>query len=431
MRRAVAIVSSLITGLIAAGVVALAAAPGIINQYNALCDPNFPTRCAAPDTNGKLPVTVTPGGTQDVNLTKVGGTSVSLGQAAAASSIPVVLPAATNVPVTVADAADVTLGAKADAKSTATDTTAITVMQVMKEISFMEQNPASRAVTNAGTFAVQAAQSGNWSDRIVGNAGGIMDAAGANQTAPANELITGCLYQATPGSITDGRVSQCQVDAKGNSRSVVMDAAGNARGANVTAANELTVGGSGSAGTPSAAVVTVQGATSMVPVFMAPQVATISTSVTRPSDANAYTAGDALANSTSSPTVGGFTFTSACRASGGFGTITDAVVSDSGKTAYTGEIWIFDQATTAINDNAVFDVSTANVLNVVGVIPFTINSGIGSAGTSNTTSLSYITGLNIGYTCVGTANLRFLVKITNAPTPVSGEVLQFRIKVNN
>lgn len=62
--------------------------------------------------------------------------------------------ALTNYPVT--DGGNVTLGAKADARSTATDTTAVTVMQVLKEISFMEQNPTSRAVTNAGTFAVQA-----------------------------------------------------------------------------------------------------------------------------------------------------------------------------------------------------------------------------------------------------------------------------------
>jgi hypothetical protein len=69
----------------------------------------------------------------DVDVTRVGG----------------------NVATTVADGANTTLGAKGDAKSTATDTTAITIMQVLKEISFMEQTPASRAVTNAGTFAVQ------------------------------------------------------------------------------------------------------------------------------------------------------------------------------------------------------------------------------------------------------------------------------------
>lgn len=59
-------------------------------------------------------------------------------------------------PVSIVDGGSVTLGAKADAKSTATDTTAVTIMQVLKEISAMEQAPASRAVTNAGTFAVQA-----------------------------------------------------------------------------------------------------------------------------------------------------------------------------------------------------------------------------------------------------------------------------------
>ncbi|MFI5091790.1 MAG: hypothetical protein ACHP7P_17275, partial [Terriglobales bacterium] len=62
-----------------------------------------------------------------------------------------------KVAVTTADGDQATLGAKADAKSTATDTTAISAMQVLKEISAMEQAPASRAVTNAGTFATQSA----------------------------------------------------------------------------------------------------------------------------------------------------------------------------------------------------------------------------------------------------------------------------------
>lgn len=56
----------------------------------------------------------------------------------------------------ISDGADVTQGAKADAKSTATDTTSISIMSVLKEISSLEQAPASRAVTNAGTFAAQA-----------------------------------------------------------------------------------------------------------------------------------------------------------------------------------------------------------------------------------------------------------------------------------
>lgn len=59
--------------------------------------------------------------------------------------------------VTIIDGGDVTQGTTTDARSTATDATGVTLMQVFKEISFMEQTPASRAVTNAGTFAVQVA----------------------------------------------------------------------------------------------------------------------------------------------------------------------------------------------------------------------------------------------------------------------------------
>lgn len=49
------------------------------------------------------------------------------------------------------------LGAKADAKSTATDTTAVSAISVLKQISASVQAPPSQAVTNAGTFAVQSA----------------------------------------------------------------------------------------------------------------------------------------------------------------------------------------------------------------------------------------------------------------------------------
>lgn len=54
------------------------------------------------------------------------------------------------------DPAVTVLGAKTDAKSTATDTTSISAMAVWKQISASVQAPPSQAVTNAGTFAVQA-----------------------------------------------------------------------------------------------------------------------------------------------------------------------------------------------------------------------------------------------------------------------------------
>jgi len=68
-------------------------------------------------------------------------------------------------PVSVADGSSVTLGSKADAKSAATDTTSVTIMSVLKQISASVQSAASslsgtltigtHPVTNAGTFAVQ------------------------------------------------------------------------------------------------------------------------------------------------------------------------------------------------------------------------------------------------------------------------------------
>lgn len=65
------------------------------------------------------------------------------------------------VQATEADGANTTLGAKADAKSTATDTTAVSAMSVLKQISASVQAPPSQAVTNAGTFAVQATLQAN------------------------------------------------------------------------------------------------------------------------------------------------------------------------------------------------------------------------------------------------------------------------------
>lgn len=62
---------------------------------------------------------------------------------------------AVQAAATEADGANTTLGAKADAKSTATDTTAVTAMQVLKQISASVQAPPSQATTNAGTFVVQ------------------------------------------------------------------------------------------------------------------------------------------------------------------------------------------------------------------------------------------------------------------------------------
>lgn len=160
-----------------------------------------------------------------------------------------------------------------------------------------------------------------------------------------------------------------------------------------------------------------------VPVTSRGVFVTCTTDITRPADTTAYAANDALSNSTSAPTSGGFTFTGAARTSGGSGIITDMWIGSTAATgSMQGEIWLFDQAVTNVNDNAAFAISDAENKTVVGVIPFTTGAGTNNAGV-------HVQNLNIGFTCVGSADLRYLVKIKAAYTPASGEVITTRLKI--
>lgn len=155
---------------------------------------------------------------------------------------------------------------------------------------------------------------------------------------------------------------------------------------------------------------------------------TVSTSITRPADTTAYAANDAWADSTSSPTTGGFTLTGVGRVSGGSAYITDLIVvsSNDPATLLQGELWIFDSAVTAVNDNAAFALSDADALKLVAVVPFTLASSQAGSGAN---SYAHVQNLGVGVTCAGSANLRFLVKVKNAYTPASGEVLTVRAKI--
>lgn len=159
--------------------------------------------------------------------------------------------------------------------------------------------------------------------------------------------------------------------------------------------------------------------------IVAPTAGTFTTTITRPADTSAYVANDALADSTSAPTAGGFTLSNACRTSGGSGFITNLTVVSSNDPATTlqGEIWVFDSAPTAVNDNAAFALSDADALKLVAVLPFALSSTTAGSGTN-----SYFNqpGMNVGYTCAGSANLRYLVKVKAAYTPASGETLTVR-----
>ena len=146
----------------------------------------------------------------------------------------------------------------------------------------------------------------------------------------------------------------------------------------------------------------------------------ISTDITRPADTTAYAANDCLSDSTSAPTT--FTLTSAARISGGSGIITDLIVVTDNDPATTlqGEIWLFPASVTSPNDNAAFALSDADMKTCIGKIPFALED----AGNNG---FAHISGLSIAFTCSGSANLRFLVRVKNAYTPASAEVVTVRI----
>jgi hypothetical protein len=158
--------------------------------------------------------------------------------------------------------------------------------------------------------------------------------------------------------------------------------------------------------------------------FALAQPKTIKVDVTRPADTAAYAVADAISNSTSAPTSGGFTITGAARQSGGSCLITDVCVASSNDpaTRLSGEIMIFDQAVTNINDNVAYGVSDAEIKTKIATIPFSLFD----AGNNG---FAHVTGLSILCTCVGSADLRFLLRTRNAYTPASAEVLSFTFKV--
>lgn len=66
---------------------------------------------------------------------------------------------------------------------------------------------------SAGTVA--ATQSGNWTSRVVGNGGAVLDFAGQNAAAPANALLMGGTFFTTPTTLTNGDASPFQLDSSG------------------------------------------------------------------------------------------------------------------------------------------------------------------------------------------------------------------------
>lgn len=77
--------------------------------------------------------------------------------------------------------------------------------------------------------------------RNVGNIGAVYDGVVTAAASPANGIMGLGIYNSTEPSPTTGQSVGIQLDSKGRQRMVIMDAAGNTRGANVDANNNMGV----------------------------------------------------------------------------------------------------------------------------------------------------------------------------------------------
>jgi hypothetical protein len=151
---------------------------------------------------------------------------------------------------------------------------------------------------------------------------------------------------------------------------------------------------------------------------------TVDVTLTRPSDTNAYAAGDQISDSTTVPTI--LTFANCGRYNGGSVIIENCMIVNSvaAATPASLELWLFDTTATPNNDNDAF-APTDGVANTnVAIIPF----GINYAGTVNRVFSSG--DIKRFVTCAaGTTSLFGMLVVRNAYTPTSAEEFKIRLKI--
>jgi hypothetical protein len=163
-------------------------------------------------------------------------------------------------------------------------------------------------------------------------------------------------------------------------------------------------------------------------------------SFTRPNDTNAYTSGDVINNSTSSPLV--LTFPRATIDAGGNSILQEVILTSSANqaTKLDCELWLFDTTITPDNDNAVFTPTDAEMLTIVAVVAISASSWKGGDATvgAGGNALVVLPNLSIpintrksggaaGATA-GTNDLYGVLVARAAYTPVAQEIFQATLK---
>lgn len=148
---------------------------------------------------------------------------------------------------------------------------------------------------------------------------------------------------------------------------------------------------------------------------------TVSVDVTRPADTTTYAVNDCISDSTSAPTT--FTAADVVKASGGSGIIigVTAITNNDPALPLQCEVFFFDSSVTSANDNAAFAISDADAKKYIDKVQLAFED----IGNNHVASAL----CNIPFTCVGTDDLRFLIRARNAYIPANAEVITFRFRI--
>ena len=154
----------------------------------------------------------------------------------------------------------------------------------------------------------------------------------------------------------------------------------------------------------------------------------VSTSFTRPSNTDAYAAGDVVSNSTSATTI--LTFASVASDLGGSGYITGAkILTDQATNVAQFRLFLFHTSTPTMDvDNGAADFLWADRAKYLGYIDFPACSS--EAGT-NTAAQAQDMTLRMPFTCLSTAKDIYGYVVTKtAFTPASGQLFYIELSID-
>jgi hypothetical protein len=167
----------------------------------------------------------------------------------------------------------------------------------------------------------------------------------------------------------------------------------------------------------------------------------VQTTLTRPADTTAYTAGDAVSNSTSAPTA--ISLADVVDINGGSGAIVEVMLECNLATVTNGtfRVYFFNTTFTPNNDNAAFDKLHANGAYLQGYVDLPILVADSSSAAAAATRITVGQGGSVGvgggddglplrFTCAsGDNDLYVVIVATGAYTPSSGEVFRLSVVV--